>query len=62
MKPYRTVALAKSVAEGNHPMQRVADAMALAFNNKFEAELMVKCMFTGSSEAVEQRGFMVDRR
>ncbi|MBT3788082.1 MAG: hypothetical protein HN725_03820 [Alphaproteobacteria bacterium] len=36
--------VAKSVADGDHPMQGVADAMAEAFNNKFEAELMVKRM------------------
>jgi hypothetical protein len=34
--------VAKSVAVDDHPMQGVADAMAEAFNNKFEAELMVK--------------------
>ena len=36
--------VAKSVADGDHPMQGIADAMAEAFNNKFEAELMVKRM------------------
>ena len=36
--------VAKSIADGDHPMQGIADAMAEAFNNKFEAELMVKRM------------------
>ena len=42
--------VAKSIAEGDHPMQGVADAMAEAFNNKFEAELMVKRMLKQNSD------------
>ncbi len=42
--------VAMSVAEGDHPMQGIADAMAEAFNNKFEAELMVKRMLTQDSD------------
>ena len=42
--------VAKSVAEGDHPMQGVADAMAEAFNSKFEAELMVKRMLKQGSD------------
>jgi hypothetical protein len=42
--------VAKSVADGDHPMQGIADAMAEAFNNKFEAELMVKRMLNQESD------------
>jgi hypothetical protein len=47
--------VAKSVADGDHPMQGIADAMAEAFNNKFEAELMVKRTLASIADDDEER-------
>jgi hypothetical protein len=42
--------VAKSVADGDHPMQGIAEA----FNNKFEAELMVKRTLTSFADDDEE--------
>jgi hypothetical protein len=47
--------VAKSVADGDHPMQGIADAMAEAFNIKLEAELMVKRTLASFADDDEER-------
>ena len=47
--------VAKSVADGDHSIQGIADAVAEAFNNKFEAELMVKRTLASFADDDEER-------